>query len=237
MHPTGTRLGGLALAVFVSFGIGGCMEPQTTTTTGRPRGTLNDGYTSRPLNTSDFDAALAAAEGAVMEHFEIASVDRRTGLITFRPSEYTRLGGARMRRTGRLGLNRVGDNVYASVQVEMERYATPTIRAMSRQFTADDRPGLTPIQEDAGLTPQQQEYWSVEGRDTQLENRILNQMVEALAQVQQAAPQAPATQTEAPATTVTPAPTTITPQPDAGEPPQMNQGGVLSPSPVQSPGR
>lgn len=158
----------------------GCMEPQTSPV--RPASTFSGSYRTQTLNTTDLHAAFAAAEGAVADYFQVASADANLGVITFLPSEYTRIGGARMRRVGRLGVYKTGNTVVASVQIEIQRYLTPNMRAMSHTLSPDDRPGLTPIQEEGGLTPAQQEYWNPEGRDSRMEAEILQRIAEAVNQ-------------------------------------------------------
>jgi hypothetical protein len=51
---------------------------------------------------------------------------------------------------------------------------------MSQQMRPDDRPGVTPIQQDAGLTPAQQEYWDPQGRDGRTEAQILQKIADAI---------------------------------------------------------
>jgi hypothetical protein len=165
------------------------MEPQTTAA--RPA-RIDSGYRTQQLNTNDYETAFAAAQGAVMDHFQVASADRATGVIQLAPSEFTRLGGTRVRRVGQVVIRKTGSFVVVAVQVQVERYATPSIRAIQPTFGGDDRPGVTPIQEDAGLTPQQQDYWMPERRDAAMEGQILNQIVEAVNAVSQPASTQPA---------------------------------------------
>ncbi len=168
----------------------GCMEPQATPA--RPPRIDAGGYRTQQLNTQDYDAAFAAAQGAVMDHFQIASADRLTGVIRLAPSEHTQLGGARIRRVGTVIIRNTGSFIVAAVQVSIERYATPSIRAIQPNFAGDDRPGVTPIQGEGVLTPQQQEYWMPQGRDASLEAQILNQIVAAVDQAGRATASEPA---------------------------------------------
>lgn len=178
MRTTWRRLS-VAVLGMSSFGMVGCMEPQTTPTH-RPANVFSGGFRTQTLSTSDMTAAFAAAEGAVADHFQIATSDPLKGLIVFAPAEQTRIGGARMRRIGQLVLTKVNDSVMASIRIEIQRYVTPNLRTMSNMFSSDDRPGVTPIEEDGGLTPAQQEYWNPEGRDSQMEAKILQRIVEAI---------------------------------------------------------
>jgi hypothetical protein len=185
LRPLGALLVGSALLCTVA----GCMEPQTTPA--RPA-RIDSGYRTQQLSTSDYESAFAAAQGAVMEHFQVASADRATGVIQLIPSESTRPGGARVRKVGQVIIQKTGSFVVAAVQVRIEKYATPSIRVIESTFAADDRPGKTPIQEEAGLTRQQQEYWTPEGRDISMEAQILSQIVEAVSAVGQAPSTQPA---------------------------------------------
>ena len=101
LRPLGVLLAGLSLFCAVS----GCMEPQTTPA--RPQ----DRWGRLPhaaLNTTDYDTAFAAAQGAVMDHFQVAFADRATGVIHLAPSETTRLGGAYSRRVGQVIIRNTG---------------------------------------------------------------------------------------------------------------------------------
>jgi hypothetical protein len=184
--PPGVLLAGVSLV----WAVPGCMGPQTTPA--RPARIEPGSYRTQQLNTSDYAAAFSAAQGAVMDHFQIASADPTTGVIQLAPSEYTRLGGARFRRLGQVVLWKTGSYIVAGVQIQIERYATPSIRAIQPTFSADDRPGTTPIQQDAGLTPQQQDYWMPERRDTALEAQILSQIAAAVDQANQSSASRPA---------------------------------------------
>jgi hypothetical protein len=175
--------GWLLVGVFLVWTVLGCMGPQTVPS--RPARIEPGNYRTLQLNTSDYGAAFAAAQGAVMDHFQIASADPAAGVIQLAPSEYSRLGGTRYRRVGQVVLWNTGSYIVAAVQIQIEKYATPSIRAIQPAFGGDDRPGTTPIQQDAGLTPQQQDYWMAERRDTALEGQILNQIAAAIDQAKQ----------------------------------------------------
>ncbi len=197
MQPVLRPLAALLVGSSLLCALPGCMEPQTTPA--RPA-RIDSDYRTAQLNTRDYDAAFAAAESAVTEHFQITSADKVAGVIQLVPSEYTRLGGTRVRRVGQVVIRSTGSYIIAAVQVQIERYATPSIRAIQPTFGADDRPGTTPIQEDAGYTPQQQEYWMPERRDTALESQILSRIVDAINQVSQPATTQPAAAQPAAAT-------------------------------------
>jgi hypothetical protein len=182
MRPGLRPLSALLVSSTLLCMVAGCMEPQTTPA--RPA-RIDSGYRTQQLNTNDYESAFAAAQGAVMEHFQIASADRATGMIQLVPSESTRPGGARVRKMGQVIIQKSGSFVVAAVQVRIEKYATPSIRVIESTFAADDRPGKTPIQEEAGLTRQQQEYWTPEGRDVAMEAQILNRITEAISAVGQ----------------------------------------------------
>jgi len=184
MRPGLRPLGALLVGSSLLCTAAGCMEPQTTAV--RPA-RIDSGYRTEQLNTNDYETAFAAARGAVMDHFQVISADRATGVIQLVPSEFTRLGGTRVRRVGQVIIRKTGSFVLAAVQIQIEKYATPSIRVIESTFVgADDRPGKTPIQEEAGLTSQQQDYWMPERRDTALEGQILNRIVEAVNAVSQA---------------------------------------------------
>ena len=186
MQPVLRPLGVLLVGFSLFCAVPGCMEPQITPV--RPARIEGGNFRTQQLNTKDYDTAFAAAQGAVMDHFQISSADRATGVIQLAPSETTRLGGTRVRRVGQVIIRNTGSFIVAAVQVQVERYATPSIRAIQPTFAGDDRPGQTPIQEDAGLTPQQQEYWMPERRDSTLEGQILARIVAAVDQVTNKAP-------------------------------------------------
>lgn len=198
MQLTWRRLGMLAILGAAYLATIGCMEPQTPSAP-QPRPVFSGGYRTQTLDTNDVAAAFAAAQGVVVDCFKIVSADPRTGVITFEPVEYTRVGGARMRRTGQIAIQKVGATVVASIRIQTERYVTPNLRAMSNQFRPDDRPGVTPIQEEAGLTPAQQEYWNPEGRDSRMEAQILQRLAEVINQMPSNSSQPATSASEAPA--------------------------------------
>lgn len=181
--------GGLVVAVSLAWTVLGCMGPQTVPA--KPARIEPGNYRTLQLDTNDYSAAFAAAQGAVQDHFQIASADPATGVIQLVPSEYTRLGGARYRRVGQVVLWNTGTYIVAAAQIQIEKYATPSIRAIQPAFGGDDRPGTTPIQQDAGLTPQQQDYWMAERRDTALEGQILKQIAAAIEEAKQSSTNRP----------------------------------------------
>jgi len=146
----------------------------------RPGGT----FRVQHLGQADWQQAFAAAVGAISEHFRVISADSDSGIIRCEPAEFTR-GGLRMRRIAQLQLRRADQEVIAACQVRIQRHATAGARSWSEQRSAEDLPTATPIQEEAGLTPQQREYWADEGRDYQLERQILARLVGALASLPQ----------------------------------------------------
>ena len=141
------------------------------------------------LGPCDYQEAFAAAVSAVSEQFRVVSANADSGIITCEPDEFTR-AGARMRRTARLQLRRQKDQVIAACRVQVERHATAGARSWSRHRSADDLPTATPIQEDAGLSPEQEEYWATEGRDYRLERAILDRIAAAVTVTGEPAPSA-----------------------------------------------
>lgn len=192
MRSTWYQPGAMVLVCAACLAATGCMEPQTAPA--RQQRSFGGSGRTQVLNISDLTVAFAAAQGALADDFQIAMADPKTGVIALQPAEYTRIGGARMRRVGQLAVYKVGSSVVASIQVEIQRYVTPNLRAMSSQFRADDRPGITPIQEDGGLTPAQMDYWNPEGRDSRMEAQILQRISDAVNQTSASASQ-PATPT------------------------------------------
>ncbi len=191
MRPLPRSPGVLLVGFALVWTVPGCMGPQTTPA--RPARIEPGTYRTMQLNTNDYSAAFGAAQGAVMDHFQIASADPAAGVIQLAPSEFNRLGGARYRRVGQVRLWNTGSYIVAAAQIQIEKYATPSIRAIQPSFGGDDRPGTTPIQQDAGLTPQQQDYWMVERRDTGLEAQILSQIAAAVDQAKERSASRPAT--------------------------------------------
>ncbi len=191
MRLISLRSGAMTLVLAIGIAAAGCMGPQTPPA--RPAATFSGGYRTQTLNTDNLQTAFAAAEGAVADYFKIASADPATGVITFQPEECTRIGGARMRRVGKLAVYKAGGAVVASIQIENQRYVTPGMQALSNTLRADDRPGVTPIQEEGGLTPTQREYWNTESRDAKMEAEILQRTSEAINATQRNATQ-PASQ-------------------------------------------
>ena len=126
---------------------------------------------------------------AVSAPFRVVSANADFGIIVCEPDEFTR-AGARMRRIARLQLRRENSQVVAACRVQVERHATAVARSWSRQQSADDLPTATPIQEDAGLSPLQEEYWAAEGRDYRLERAILDRIAATVTVTAQPAPSA-----------------------------------------------
>ena len=129
--------------------------------------------------------SFAAAVSAVSEQFRIVSADEDSGIIVCEPDEFSR-AGARMRRTARLQLRRQDNQIVAACRVQVEKHATASARSWSRHQSADDLPTATPIQEDAGISPQQDEYWAAEGRDYRLEREILDRIAAGVTATQPA---------------------------------------------------
>jgi hypothetical protein len=66
--------------------------------------------------------------------------------------------------------------------VVRERQDTTTRRAFMREREDVDFPSDTPIDHEAGTSPEQYESWTRIGRDRQLENSICRSLEERLAQ-------------------------------------------------------
>lgn len=160
--------------------LGGCESTQSTA------GRTPSSFQSIRLETTDLDAVYAAGVDVMSAEFGDLDKDARERVIMIEPEVYqTRsgsgtardyLGGvSRMRRRAWFRVDPVGAvAARARVRVDLERLDTR--RGEFQRTTVqrlDDRPGYTPIQEDAATTEAQNTLWTSAGRDRALERRLL----------------------------------------------------------------
>ncbi|HEY3242929.1 MAG TPA: hypothetical protein VGM03_06205 [Phycisphaerae bacterium] len=138
------------------------------------------------------EAVFAAAEAALGEHFRIERSDPASGTLVAAPKESTehetapslrqvRGGRERLRRMAEVHVERAGGgSVLVSAVVLIQKLDTEARRTFSREFATRDTPTETPIDQEAGATPEQLETWTDRGRDEALERAILRAIDEKL---------------------------------------------------------
>ncbi len=134
------------------------------------------------------EAVHDAGRYALRQWFRIASDGPEQNAIATYPLERDetgmsgRIGGealgrrSRIRRTATMRFQTRGDQIVAECHVRRERLDTAGVRAMSSHTRFDEAPTRTPIESEAGVTPEQAQVWTDLGRDRAMERRILDVM-------------------------------------------------------------
>jgi hypothetical protein len=174
---------GLALACFAVFaGVAGCSGARSTPNISRA--STADWSQIRLPNTPP-GAAYDASLYAMRQWFRLSVTDPVEGLIQTVPSEYEQKGGTgrirdtaigyknRMRRTGLLVVQDFDGGCIVKCKVGVQRLDTADHRVFRSNKQFEDVPNETPIQQEASVSPQQDQVWTDMPRDRGLEQEIL----------------------------------------------------------------
>lgn len=143
-------------------------------------------YAVHAMGSVGREATLAALEAAIVEQGltvefrdatagSIRAVPLATKIESERPLADQRLSSPQEQRTvieARLAETPNGVDVYCRARVE--RLVTHAYRLATESRRPDDRPGVTPIEEEAGTTAQQNAVWQFVRRDRLMERAILD---------------------------------------------------------------
>jgi len=146
--------------------------------------------TSRLLGKVSYGSAYATSREVLSQHFSVLPSDPSDGVLVCRATaepgaaKSARLIGlttSGRRRRAKLRLVREGELIVAHMAVTIEQQENPVYRnAPQPDQEYSSVPNLTPAQEDAATTPEQNDVWQVVGRDRILERRILADIHRAL---------------------------------------------------------
>ena len=144
--------------------------------------------TRRTLGEVSYESAFATSREVLSQHFSVLPSDPSEGVLTCRPKaaepRSARLIGLTTtgrRKTATLRLLREGKRVVAHVAVTIEQQENPVYRSAPQPGDEySSVPNLTPAQEDAATTPEQNDVWQTVGRDHPLERKILDAIHRAL---------------------------------------------------------
>ena len=144
--------------------------------------------TSRTLGAVSYESAYAAGREVLSQHFSVLPSDPASGTLTCRPrAADARPGGligftpTGRRKTATLRLLREGKKIVAHVAVTVEQQGRPVYRSMPQPGQEySSVPNLTPAEEEAATTPEQNDAWRTVGRDRALEQVILNDLYRKL---------------------------------------------------------
>ncbi len=143
-------------------------------------------WTQARLPNVPSDAAYAAGMYAMQQWFRLAEMDPDRMVIQSAPSEYEQKGGTgrirdaavgyrnRMRRIGALVVQEVADGCIVKCKVVVQRLDTADHRVFRANQQFGDVPNETPIQQEAGVSPRQEQVWTDMPRDRGLERQILD---------------------------------------------------------------
>jgi len=167
-----TRYLTLALLLFAFGAVVGCNAPTPGTT--------------RALGDVSYTEAFATSREVMAQHFSVLSANPDTGQITCRPAvadvQGERiLGGSPARRLAKLQLRREGPVVLAHASVALQREGSYARNARANYTeNYDEVPNLTPADQTAATTPDQNELWRTERYDHALERNILDDIYRQL---------------------------------------------------------
>lgn len=173
---------GLAM---LSVTTAGCSDAGSTSRINTSRSATGNWTQVRLPNVSP-DAAYEAGVYAMQQWFRLTEMDPQRGVIQSAPSEYEQKGGTgrfrdaaigynnRMRRIGALVVQEVGEGCIVKCKVAVQRLDTADHRVFRSNTQFSDVPNETPIQQEAGVSPQQEQVWTDMPRDRGLERQVLD---------------------------------------------------------------
>ena len=166
------RTGIIVLGIVATGVLAGCNLPSPGTT--------------RVLGNVQSAEAFATAKEVMSQYFSIASADPDTGLIESRPKPVAAqperlLGSSPARQLAKLHIGRKNGLIIAHLSVALQREGSSIHRTMQPPGeNYDSVPNLTPAEDTAATTPEQNEAWRTDRYDRALERRILNDLYKAL---------------------------------------------------------
>ena len=139
---------------------------------------------TRHMGAVSYESAFAAARDVLSQYYTVTEQDPDTGKITCLPKTVQApperiLGGSPARHLATLRLRREDGEVSAQVSVAIQRQT----RAVRRQMTSvkyDEVPNVTPAQEEAATTVEQNEAWVTQAYAHDREVQILEDLYKAL---------------------------------------------------------
>jgi len=141
---------------------------------------------SQPLGRVDYSHAFQAGRSALLaRNFSIASADAASGEIVSRPKQIDAkpdrlLGSSLARQIARMQIRTKDGLVYAYLRVDVQRQDVGAARMMQPVAVDTERPSLTPAEEAAAITAEQDQAWETTGRDHALERAILADLLRRL---------------------------------------------------------
>ncbi len=144
------------------------------------------GWSQIRLPDTSPERAFEAGLYAMRQLFPIAEASPAKGLIRSAPREYDQKGGTgrirddtvgyrnRMRRTATLLIIERETGCIAKCRVRVQRLDTADHQVFRRNEQFDDVPRETPIDREAGISPSQDQVWTDQPRDRELERQIRN---------------------------------------------------------------
>lgn len=169
---------GAALASIVS----GCSGLGSSEIDRRGR---SQGWSQITLPNVAADEAYAAGRYAVSQWFRVVEDDPSRGTLASAYEEGTQRGGTgrirdaavnypnRVRRRAMMTVEPRGTGCVIKCRVAVQRLDTADHRMFRQNNQFGDVPNETPIDRDAGITPQQDQVWTDIPRDTSREKEIL----------------------------------------------------------------
>ena len=138
------------------------------------------------------EAAFAAAEQVLAEHYVLRTRDLRAGYLetapleTLGPRRSGRLGDAlgmprRLRQYAQVRIEPAGDGVNIWCSVYVQQYESDAHRLFIQEHGLSDLPSDMPADSAGPTTVQQNAVWRPAGRDAEMERRIRRQIQELLA--------------------------------------------------------
>ena len=173
----------IAAAALAASGLIGCTEPF-----GEFGGLGDDARagTRKPLGAVTYDAALAAGQKALSQHFSLLPMERK-GVLKSRPKFVQAEAGGLLKVTptsrreiATLYLASRDEQIVAQLAIQVEQQGSGAFRSLGAEDEYSSAPHRTPAQEEAATTPEQNQLWRPAGRDRPLERRILSQIHQIL---------------------------------------------------------
>jgi hypothetical protein len=140
---------------------------------------------TRPMGDVQYDAAFVAAQQVLGQYdFTVDSADATRGVIVSRPrdvQERQLIRNVPGREIATLTLTRGEGRVIARLSIAVQRQATGAQRNTQMTVNSyDSVPNQTPSDAGGATTPEQNASWTTERYDTLQEEKILDDLFEAL---------------------------------------------------------
>ena len=182
----------LTLLMTVMVLMAGCVEDSTAQQANDP--TLDflfgsAGGSTRTFNYGNYNDAFATARTVMGKQFIVVMADQDEGIIKCAPqpvddAQDRLLGTTPTRQIASMRLKRRNGQLIAICTVEQQRESSvirrqqPVVGEVGDNYSSV--PNETPAQIDAATTPEQNDTWETVRTDTMLENKLLNELRDAL---------------------------------------------------------